>query len=52
VALTTALLDVAPGLAALRDQDQTLTVPIVIGGTVDAPQIAPRLRGAGVAPQS
>ncbi len=51
-ALTTALLDVAPGLAALRDQDQTLTVPIVIGGTVDAPQIAPRLRGAGVAPQS
>ncbi len=51
-ALATALLDVAPALAALRDQDQTLTVPIVIGGTVDAPRITPRLAGAGVPPPS
>jgi hypothetical protein len=44
--LAAALLDVAPALASLRDQDQTLTVPLAIAGTVDAPRIAPRLAGA------
>jgi len=50
--LATALIDVAPALATLRDGDQNVTVPVVIGGTVDAPRITPHLGGAATPPAS
>jgi hypothetical protein len=38
-ALATVLVDAKPGLATLRDEDRTLTLPIAIAGTIDAPRI-------------
>jgi hypothetical protein len=37
--LAAALIDTAPTLAARRDDDQTLTLPLAIAGTLDAPRI-------------